>query len=351
MRSFDYDGLPPSLSQLPITNLLLAIRECKGKQALWEHAKPDELAALRDVARVQSIGASNRIEGIATTEKRLRALVLHSVQPQNRNEEEIIGYRDVLSLIHGQHDDIPITPGVILQLHRDLMSHTAATYGGRWKDSDNEIVAFDEQGCAYVRFRPTPAIATPGAMEQLCHAYNRAFSAERYDPLLLACRFAFDFVSIHPFNDGNGRMSRLLTVLLMERAGYDVGKYVSIEHCIEKSKEQYYEALAASSTGWDQGENDEAPFVRYLLGVVLGAYRELERRMESLGGAGSSSKTKADRVAEVFAQHAGRVTKRMIMEECPDISEVTVKRALQDLVDRGTIQKVGTGKNTAYIMA
>lgn len=350
MRTFDYTVVPPELEATPVTNLLLAIREYKGKQALWDAVTPEILSALRFSAQVQSTGASNRIEGIVTTEKRLHALVSKTAQPQNRAEEEILGYRDVLALIHRQHDDIPITPGVILQLHRDMMGHTAVSFGGRWKDSDNQIVSRDPAGKTVVRFTPTPAVLTPQAVEQLCATYNEAYHAAVCDPLLLAARFAFDFVSIHPFNVGNGRMSRLLTVLLMERSGYHVGKYVSIERCIERSKDQYYDALAASSAGWAEGRNNEAPFMRYMLGVVLGAYRELELRVNDAGGGargGHASKT--DRVRAVFERHPGKVTKQMILEECPDISEITVKRALRGLLEEGAIEKVGSGRSTSYV--
>lgn len=346
MRTFDYATVPKSLGEVEITNLLLAIREYKGRQDYWRLAAPATLDALCESAKIQSIGSSNRIEGIVTTEKRLYGLVLEDITPRNRDEEEILGYRDVLGLIHEQHDFIPVTPGVILQLHRDLMGHVPVSFGGRWKDSDNEIVSRDAQGNTTVRFRPMPAALTPDAIFDLCEGYNRAYDAGVCDPLLLAARFVFDFVSIHPFIDGNGRMSRLLTVLLMERAGYEVGRYISIEHEIEKSKDQYYEALAASSQGWIEGENDEAPFVRYLLGVILGAYRKLDERMV---GDRPSKSSKSDRVRMVFEHHAGRVTKAMIREECPDISEVTVKRALSELLRTGVIKKVGSGPTTGYL--
>ena len=347
MRTFDYLVVPRELENTKVTNLLLAIREYRGKQDLWRHAAPAVLEALLESAKIQSIGASNRIEGIVTTEKRLHGLVLENIAPRNRDEEEILGYRDVLGLIHEQHDFIPVTPGVILQLHRDLMAHAPVTFGGRWKDSDNEIVSLDAEGHTTVRFRPMPAMLTPNAVSALCETYNQAYNQEVCDPLLLAARFVFDFVSIHPFTDGNGRMSRLLTVLLMERAGYDVGRYISIEHAIEETKDQYYEALAASSSGWIEGANDEAPFVCYLLGVVLAAYRELEKRVGEV--AAGSVPTKAERVRQVFERQVGKVTKAMILDACPDVSEVTVKRALAELLREGEIEKVGSGPATGYV--
>lgn len=346
MRTFDYQTVPRSLEATSVTNLLLAIREYRGKQELWSATKPNTLETLLENAKVQSTGASNRIEGIATTEQRLRGLVLHRVQPQNRAEEEIAGYRDVLSLIHEQHAFIPITPGVILQLHRDLMAHTSHSFGGMWKDADNEIVSRNADGTYSVRFRPMPALLTPEAISRLCEAYNVAYQGEVCDPALLACRFVFDFVSIHPFNDGNGRMSRLLTTLLLERSGYLVGRYVSIERLIEDSKDQYYEALAQSSTGWIEGTNDEAPFVRYLLGMILAAYRKLDNQVGHLETDRESS---TNRIRSYFEQSVGKVTKSMLKEQFSDISEVTIKRALSTLTSEGVIEKVGSGKLTGYV--
>ncbi len=353
MRQFDYTRTPDCLKTDETIGLLLEIRELKGKQELWRHTKPRVLTGLRDFAIIQSIGASNSIEGIATSRKRLKDIVLEKVSPQNRDEEEIAGYRDVLSLIHEQHDFTPVSPGVILRLHRDLLAHSHLAYGGRWKDADNEIVAVDGEGNRFVRFRPTSALMTPVAMEELCAAYNLGRSEGSCDALLLAMRFVFDFVSIHPFNDGNGRMSRLLTVLLMERDGYDVGRYISIEHEIEKTKSRYYEALESSSVGWGEGTNDEGPFVRYMLGVVLAAYRELEQRVEAASGVkGASSLTPMQqRILAVFERRVGKVTKGMVMEECPDMSEITVKRALGVLLQSGLIKKVGSGRTTGYVLA
>ena len=348
MRTFDYLTVPPSLQATPVTNLLLAIREYKGRQALWTETRPDLLEDLLETAQAQSVGASNRIEGIVTTERRLEDLVTRSDSPRTRAEEEIAGYRDVLALIHEQHDYIPVTPGVILQLHRDLLAHTPLSFGGSWKDTDDQIVTRNADGSTSLRFRPTPAHLTPDAVARLCETYDDAFRSESCDPALLAARFTFDFVSIHPFNDGNGRMSRLITVLLLERAGYLVPQFISIEHLIERSRDQYYEALAQSSTGWAEGTNDEAPFVRYLLGIILAAYRELEGRM---GAARPGRERAVDRVRDVFIRHVGKVTKAMVLDECPDLSEVTVKRSLSALLADGVIRKVGAGRQTGYVRA
>lgn len=346
MRKFDYTMLPQSLLLPDIVNLVSALHEYRGKQERYFDAGVDTLETLREVARVQSTRASNRIEGIFTSDKRLAEIMAENTEPCNRNEAEIAGYRDVLALIHESYRYVEPSPGVILQLHRDLYRYTGSSFGGEWKDADNAIVEFDEGGNRRVRFEPLPAVATPEAVAGLCRAYDESLRAGVYDPLLLACLFAFDFTCIHPFNDGNGRMSRLLILLLLYRSGYLVGKYVSIEKGIEATKQTYYEALQASSVGWNEGRNDYAPFVRYLLGVVLAAYRDFEDRLQGLAG---SKVTKTQRIELLFARKAGKVTKADILTECPDISKTTVERTLHDLLLAGKIEKVGQGRATGYV--
>ena len=272
----------------------------------------------------------------------------YSAKPSSRAEEEIAGYRDALSLIHEQHDFIPVTPSVILQLHRDLMAHTAISYGGHWKDSDNEIISIDDQGNRFVRFRPPSALATPGLIEEACRSLNDALSRQACDPLLISFRFIFDFVSIHPFNDGNGRMSRLLTTLLLEKTGYDVARYISIERLIEDNKALYYNALAASSTGWNENQNTEVAFIRFMLGTTLAAYRQLEQR--TLIESSTRPMSKQARIAVLFQQRPGVIKKSDIRSNCPDISEVTVKRTLGQLVSCSAIEKTGAGRSTGYIL-
>ena len=264
-----------------IVSALGTIREHRGKQALYAATRPDILKGLVEVARIQSTGASNRIENISTSDKRLRELVADKVEPHNRDEREIAGYRFVLDMIHERHDAIPVKPGVILQLHRDLYRFSDTSYAGTWKDADNVIAERTATGEMVARFRPTSAVGTPSAMERLCDEYAEQITKGDYDPLLVSLIFVFDFVSIHPFNDGNGRMSRLLTLLLLYRSGYTVGKYVSIEKEIERTKSTYYEALAASSIGWQDGNNDYVPFVTYMLGVITACYKEARRALRS----------------------------------------------------------------------
>lgn len=349
MRSFDYVASAQTLLTPRTLNLLYAIEEGKGRHAMQKAMRPDKMNTLVEVARIQSTSASNRIEGIATSDKRLNALMLEKVAPHNRDEEEIAGYRDVLSTIHDSHEYIPLTPNVILQLHRDLFRHTPLAFGGRFKDGDNVIVERDSQGAGHVRFAPPSALMTPGLLEKACKAYNDAIRGNDVNPLLAAFMFVFDFTCIHPFNDGNGRMSRLLTLLLMYRGGYDIGKYISVEHLIERSKETYYESLAASTRGWENGSNDYGPFVNYMLGVVLAAYKECNERFEGLSGGSSARMTKDRRVADQLMRSLRPLSKADILAAVPDVSTSTVERALKRLLDGGKIEKIGAGRGTRYV--
>ena len=346
MRGFSFDNALNVLENPEIVRALTALYEYKGKQLLYLEARPDALESLREFAKIQSTDASNRIEGIFTSEKRLSEIVANHAKPRNRNEQEIAGYRDALALIHESHDYMAVTPNVIMQLHSMLHRHSGYSFAGRWKDSDNAIVERAVDGSERVRFRPVPAIATPLAMEQLCSEYNRAVKEGVLDPLVLIPRFILDFTCIHPFTDGNGRMSRLLTLLLLYRAGFVVGKYVSVEGEINRTKDTYYEALQLSSQGWAEGANDYAPFTSYTLGVVLAAYKDFESRVDRVVGNGMS---KPDRVEKALRVKVGKVTKSDIVRECPDISLTTIERTLHDLLKQGRIEKIGGGRATAYV--
>ena len=304
------------------------------------------MKTLLEVALIQSTGASNRIEGIFTSDKRLEELVSQKAEPRNRSEQEIAGYREVLSTIYEGYEYINPRPNIILQLHRDLYSYSQGAAGGSYKNSDNVIAETDAEGHQKARFIPVPAFQTAEAMEELCARFLEAWEADRIDKLVLIPMFILDFLCIHPFNDGNGRMSRLLTLLLFYKAGYIVGKYVSMEMLMEKTKETYYEALQASSTGWHEGENSYEPFVKYYLGIMLKAYNEFESRVEHLK---HRSLSKPDRIKAVIDNKVGKITKKEIMEFCPDISKVTVERTLTDLVKSGYIVKVGAGPSTGYV--
>lgn len=346
MRSFDYIKTPEQLLKPEIVKMVGSIHEHKGKQELFLEANIDELKTLLEVALIQSTGASNRIEGIYTTDKRLEELVRQKAEPRNRSEQEISGYREVLSTIHESYEYINPRPNIILQLHRDLYSYSGENAGGNYKNSDNVIAETDAEGHQKARFIPVPAFQTPEAMNELCTNFLEAWEADRIDKLILIPMFILDFLCIHPFNDGNGRMSRLLTLLLFYKAGYIVGKYVSIEMLIEKTKETYYEALQESSNGWHENENRYESFVKYYLGIILKAYSEFEGRVEHLK---NRSLSKPDRIKAVIDNKVGKITKKEIMELCPDISKVTVERTLTELVKSGYIAKVGAGPATGYV--
>ena len=346
MRDFDYIVSPAKLLIPEIVQMVSSIHEHKGKQELFLEANVDELKTLLEVALIQSTGASNRIEGIFTSDKRLEELVSQKAEPRNRSEQEIAGYREVLSTIHEGYEYITPRPNIILQLHRDLYSYSQGTAGGSYKNSDNVIAETDAEGHQKARFIPVPAFQTAEAMEELCTRFLEAWEADRIDKLILIPMFILDFLCIHPFNDGNGRMSRLLTLLLFYKAGYIVGKYVSMEMLIEKTKETYYEALQASSTGWHEGENSYEPFVKYYLGIMLKAYNEFESRVEHLK---NRTLSKPERIKAMIDQKVGKITKKEIMDAHPDISKTTVERTLADLVKSEYIAKVGSGPATGYV--
>ena len=346
MKNFDYITNPAKLLTPEIVQMVGSIHEHKGKQELFLEANIDELKTLLEVALIQSTGASNRIEGIFTSDKRLEELVSQKAEPRNRSEQEIAGYREVLATIHESYEYITPRPTIILQLHRDLYSYSQGNIDGTYKNSDNVIAETDAEEHQKARFIPVPAFQTAEAIDELCAHFLEAWETNLIDKLILIPMFILDFLCIHPFNNGNGRMSRLLTLLLFYKAGYIVGKYVSMEMLIEKTKETYYEALQASSAGWHEGENSYEPFVKYYLGIMLKAYNEFENRVEHLK---YHNLSKLDRIKAVIDNRVGKITKKEIMELCPDISKVTVERTLTDLVKSGYIAKVGAGPSTGYV--
>jgi len=345
VKVFDYKNTPKALLTPDIVSMLTSIHEHKGKQELYIEAHADALITLTEIAKVQSTGASNRIEGIHTTDKRLEELVRDKSAPRNRTEQEIAGYRDVLATIHESYDYIQPRPNIILQLHKQLYSFSGTSIGGSYKNADNFISETDTDGSEIIRFTPTPAYLTANAMENLCDSFVKNMGISEHDPLLLIPMFVLDFLCIHPFNDGNGRMSRLLTLLLYYRAGYIVGKYISFEKLIENTKDTYYEALRDSSTDWHDNMSDYAPFVRYYLGIVQKAYHEFEERVAYLQHRGLS---KPDRIKAVIDRKIGKITKRDIIEACPDISKITIERTLASLVVSGYLIKTGSGRSSAY---
>ncbi len=344
MRDYSYTKKWDKLLTPEIVRKLTLINEYKGEQRLFIEAHKDELSELVEIAKIQSTEASNRIEGISTADDRLKNLVQSKTTPRNRDESEIAGYRDVLNTIHENYDYIPINANYLLQLHRDLYKFLGNIEGGMYKTSDNIIREMDSDGNEKIRFKPVAAWETPSSIDELFEAFREAKG--NVDPLILVGMFILDFLCIHPFNDGNGRMSRLLTLLLLYQAGFIVGKYISIEKIIEDSKETYYEALQDSSVNWHENENDYKPFVNYMLGVIVKAYKEFESRVQLLT---DSKLSKADRIREIIKTHIGPITKSELMKMNPDVSDTTIQRTLADLLKSGEISKIGGGRYTKYI--
>lgn len=344
MRDYSYTKKWDKLLTPEIVRKLTLINEYKGEQRLFIEAHKDELSELVEIAKIQSTEASNRIEGISTADDRLKNLVQSKTTPRNRDESEIAGYRDVLNTIHENYDYIPINANYLLQLHRDLYKFLGNIEGGMYKTSDNIIREIDSDGNEKIRFKPVAAWETPSSIDELFEAFREAKG--NVDPLILVGMFILDFLCIHPFNDGNGRMSRLLTLLLLYQAGFIVGKYISIEKIIEDSKETYYEALQDSSVNWHENENDYKPFVNYMLGVIVKAYKEFESRVQLLT---DSRLSKADRIREIIKTHIGPITKSELMKMNPDVSDTTIQRTLADLLKSGEISKIGGGRYTKYI--
>ncbi len=345
MRNYNYTKAYHQLLTPEIVGMLSQIHEYKGAVNTAVHMQRETLCHLIPIAKIQSTESSNKIEGIYTSKDRLQKILKDKTMPQTSSEKEIAGYRDVLTTIHESYAYIPLKPSMILQLHRDLYKFSGLNIGGTYKISDHLISVEDAQGNERIRFQPVPAWETAESVENACTAFHEANRSGQYDPLLLIPMFILDFLCIYPFQDGNGRMSRLLTTLLLYRAQYDVGKYISIEGLIEKSRTTYYEVLQESSQNWHEEKNDYMPFVRYLLGVILAAYREVSQRAEVLMNPGIR---KPNRVSDVIRQHLGKITKAEIMEKCPDISQTTVQRALNDMVKSGDVIKIGGGRYTAY---
>ena len=346
MRKFNLiDEYNSIISNSNIINLISKIHEYKGKQSYLLETKKYILETLLKVAKIQSTSSSNKIEGIYTTDKRINEIVNQKLEPKNRNEEEIAGYRDVLSLIHDNYNFIDINNNTILQLHRDLYKYTGYSYGGKFKNSQNYIEETNEQGEKKIRFTPLSPVETPIAIQDLCKSYNELVNNESCDLLVLIPIFILDFVSIHPFNDGNGRMSRLLTLLLLYKANYLVGKYISIEKIIEDTKDSYYDTLQKSSINWYNNENDYSYFVEYYLGIILNAYKEFDSRVNIVE---NKRITSYDRIISIFKENIIPIDKAFIMNKCPDLSETTIERSLNRLLKEDKIVKISGGRYTKY---
>ena len=345
MRTFNYTEISRWRWDSETLGLIAAIYKAAGKQELYLKQRPEELEKLVEIAKIQSTEASNAIEGIVTTNTRIRQLVSEKTTPRNRSEEEIAGYRDVLNLIHESFDAIPITRNYILQLHKILYTYANNPIAGNTKNVQNYISATYPDGHTEILFTPLAPYETPEALDRICEEYNRVIGNMELEPLIAIPVFVHDFLCIHPFNDGNGRMSRLLTTLLLYRAGFYVGKYISLEAKIAKNKDLYYDALGVSQTGWHEGSDDPTPFIKYLLGTILAAYRDFEDRFALVETKLSALET----VRKAAGNKIGRFTKQDIRELCPSLSLSSVESALRKLVAEGELKREGTGKSTYYV--
>ena len=344
MRNFNYSEIRNQKWDSDILGLIAAIYKEAGKQEMFLKQKPQELEKLVEIAKIQSTEASNAIEGIITTSTRIKQLVEEKTTPKNRDEQEIAGYRDVLNIIHDSFDAIPISQNYILQLHKILYSHMNNPMGGRTKGVQNYISATYPDGHVETLFTPLSPFETPEALDKICQEYNRVIGNMEVEPLIVIPIFIHDFLCIHPFNDGNGRMSRLLTTLLLYRNGFYVGKYISLEAKIARNKDLYYSALSQAQHGWHEGTEDVVPFIKYLLGTILAAYKDFEDRFSLV----ETKLPALEMVRQASMYKIGCFNKQDILELCPTLSNSSIEKAFRDLIALGEIQKEGKGKGTCY---
>lgn len=344
MRTFNYSEIKNQKWDSEILGLVAAIYKEAGKQELYLKQRPEELEKLVEIAKIQSTEASNAIEGIVTTSTRIRQLVEDKTIPKNRDEQEIAGYRDVLNVIHDSFETIPISQYYILQFHKILYNHMNNPMAGRTKSVQNYISVSYPDGHVETLFTPLSPFETPEALDKICEEYNRVIGNFEVEPLIAIPIFIHDFLCIHPFNDGNGRMSRLLTTLLLYRNGFYVGKYISLESKIAKNKDLYYDALRQSQYGWHEEKEDVIPFIKYLLGTILSAYKDFEDRFALI----EVKLPAIEMVRQATMNKIGRFTKQDIHELCPSLSISSIERALRKLVDSEELKKEGAGKNTCY---
>ena len=344
MRTFNYSKIKEEKWDSEILSLIAAIYKEAGKQEMCLRQRPEQLEKLVEIAKIQRTEASNAIEGIVTTNTRIKQLVTEKTTPKNRNEQEIAGYRDVLNIIHDSFDAIPITKNYILQLHKILYSHMNNPIAGKTKTVQNYISATYPDGHVETLFTPLSPTDTPIALENICNEYNRIIGNMEVEPLIAIPTFIHDFLCIHPFNDGNGRMSRLLTTLLLYRCGFYVGKYISLEAKIAKNKDLYYASLNDSQHNWHDGNDNKVPFIKYILGTILSAYKDFEERFNLI----ETKKSALEIVREATYIKIGKFTKQDIKELCPSLSISSIEGALRKLIVLGEINRAGNGKNICY---
>ena len=345
MRNFNYSKIKDIKWDSEILSLVASIYRYQGKQELYLKQRPNELEKLIDIAKIQSTESSNEIEGIVTTSVRLKQLLEEKTTPRNRNEQEIVGYRDVLDIIHENFDVIPISRNYILQMHKILYSHMNNPLAGKTKNVQNYISATYPDGHSEVLFTPLSPFETPGALDLICDEYNRVIGNFEVEPIIMIPIFIHDFLCIHPFHDGNGRLSRLLTPLLLYTHGFSVGRYISLESLIAKDKAAYYEALNKAGINWQNGNEDIVPFIKYLLGIILAAYKAFDDRFSIV----EDKLSAVEMVRKAISQKIGRFSKQDIRELCPSLSISSIEGSLRKLVEEGELRREGVGRSTKYI--
>ncbi|MBP7937520.1 MAG: Fic family protein [Phycisphaerae bacterium] len=344
MRSFQHDHIRHQRVAHELVSTIRQIGTFQGKQDLYAQQSPEMLETLRQVAIIQSTESSNRIEGVTVPADRFKELMAKKVRPKDRPEQEVAGYRAVLDMIHGRHADMKLSPKLILQMHGDMFRLVQGG-GGKFKTKDNRIVEHLPDGRTRLRFQPVSAVGTPKHVQELCHLYQHETDEGRIDPLLLIPSFVLDFLCIHPFADGNGRMARLLTLLLLYQAGFHVGRYISLERIIERTKESYYETLYKSSQDWHDGEHDLTPWWSYWAGTVLAAYREFSERVGTFTTARGA---KGELVAQAIERLPARFRITQIEELCPGVSRETVRKVLNRLKVSRKIKCVRRGPDAEW---
>lgn len=344
MRSLTPDFLQKLKFSAAQLDTLSQIGTYQGKQALYVDQLPEVMKTMRRIAQIESVESSNRIEGIEAPRKRVQGIVLETTNPGNRSEQEIAGYRDALKMIHDSAQEMDVSPNLIQQLHT-VMYRYLPQPGGSWKPVDNEIVERGTDGMLKVRFRPHPAVGVPQAMDDLAQRYKRALHVDQQPGLVVAPLAVFDFLCVHPFADGNGRVSRLLTLLLLYQLGHQVGRFISLERITEESKETYYQALGASSQGWHEGEHDPHPWLNYFWGILLRAYSEFTDRVGGLNQGGGS---KSAMVRATVGRMIGSFSLSDVQAECPGVSLPTIKRELSAMRDEGLVILQGKGRGARW---
>ena len=346
MRRFDYSFLDNGLLPTNLTNLTALIYSLKTSSEVRKDEFEKIFTELERIAKVQSVKSSNAIEGIITSDERINEIVNQSSKPLNHNEAEIAGYRDALNLIHLGYHDLDFIEENILRLHEILMSYTAYEYSGKYKRNNNYIIEEDKEGNRKIRFTPTSAKETPEAMKQLILAYMDARNNSNINQLLLIPCVILDFLCIHPFSDGNGRMSRLLSLLLLYKNEFDVGKYVSFEEQINNMKGYYYDSLEKSSKGWEENLNDYVPFIENFLSTLYMCYKELDKRFNVTN---RNKITKTSRIEATVLNSIAPISKSEICKILPDVSPTTVEAVLGKMIKEGKIIRIGTARASKYI--